>query len=69
MAELRKTMDEIGQEFRDVPQEEFDRAVDRTVQESRSGPPPTLHALGSFESTRLIDPAGFADYLENTGTE
>ncbi|PSR32322.1 MAG: putative toxin-antitoxin system toxin component, PIN family [Sulfobacillus benefaciens] len=28
-----------------------------------------LHALGSFGSTRLIDPAAFADYPESTGTE
>ena len=43
MAELRETMDEMRQAFGDVPPEEFNRAVDRAVQESRSrtdGPPP-----------------------------
>lgn len=43
MAELRETMDEMRQAFRDVPPEEFNRAVDRAVQESRfrtDGPPP-----------------------------
>ena len=42
MAELRETMDEMRQAFRDVPPEEFNRAVDHAVQESRShtdGPP------------------------------
>lgn len=36
VAELREAMDEMRQAFYDVPPEEFDRAVDRTVQESRS---------------------------------
>ncbi|PSR32321.1 MAG: hypothetical protein C7B46_14610 [Sulfobacillus benefaciens] len=43
MAELRQTMDEMRQAFRDVPPEEFNREVARAVQESRSrtdGPPP-----------------------------
>ncbi len=43
MAELRETMDEMRQAFRDVPPEEFSRAVDRAVQETRShtdDPPP-----------------------------
>ena len=44
MAELRETMDDMRQAFRDVPSDEFNRAVDRVVQESRSrtdSPPPT----------------------------
>ncbi len=36
MAELRETMDDMRQAFRDVPSDEFNRAVDRVVQESRS---------------------------------
>ncbi len=43
LAELRETMDEMRQGFRDVPQEEFNREVERAVQDSRAhsdGRPP-----------------------------
>ena len=43
LAELRETMDEMRQGFRDVPQEEFNREVERAVQDSRThsdGRPP-----------------------------
>jgi prevent-host-death family protein len=56
MAELRETMDELRQALGDVPPEEFNRAVDRAVEESRfrtDGLPPARSESSWYQRTGL----------------